>query len=219
MHENRFCFLNIFTVLGDPGDLDGKESACMLKKKKRKKERICLQCGRPGFNPQVRFHPWVRKVFWRRKWQPTPVLLLGKSNGRNSLVGYSPRDHRESDTTKWLTLTHLTKHSYGIWSSLVRIFRLLWGKIFDLSPKQRLPHKSTVQKKKKRGIISQDVCKTNLNSPKPAIQRKSQSWLIIHMGHMAQELLTWTLCVLFDSSLISLALITMKNPRKSELGR
>ena len=27
---------------------------------------------------------------WRKKWQPTPVLLLGKSNGQRSVVGYSP---------------------------------------------------------------------------------------------------------------------------------
>ena len=32
-------------------------------------ERICLQCRRPRFNP------WVRKIPWRRKWQPTPVFL------------------------------------------------------------------------------------------------------------------------------------------------
>ena len=45
---------------------------------------ICLQCGRPGFNP------WVGKIHWRRKWQPTPVLLPGKSHGQRSLAGYSP---------------------------------------------------------------------------------------------------------------------------------
>ena len=28
---------------------------------------------------------------WRRRWQPTPVLLPGDSHGRGSLVGYSPR--------------------------------------------------------------------------------------------------------------------------------
>ena len=39
---------------------------------------------------------------WRRKWQPTPVLLTGKSHGRRSLVGYSPWGHNESDTTEWL---------------------------------------------------------------------------------------------------------------------
>ena len=39
---------------------------------------------------------------WRRKWQPTPVLLPGKSHGRRSLVGYSPWDHKESDMTERL---------------------------------------------------------------------------------------------------------------------
>ena len=28
---------------------------------------------------------------WRRKWQPTPVLLPGQSHGQRSLVGYSPQ--------------------------------------------------------------------------------------------------------------------------------
>ena len=32
--------------------------------------------------------PWVRKVPWRRAWQPTPVFLLGESQGQRSLVGY-----------------------------------------------------------------------------------------------------------------------------------
>ena len=55
---------------GFPGGSDGK--------------RVCLQCGRLGFDP------WVRKFSWRRKWQPTPVLLPGKSHGQRSLAGYSP---------------------------------------------------------------------------------------------------------------------------------
>ena len=38
----------------------------------------------------------------RRQWQPTPVLLPGKSHGQRSLVGCSPWGHKESDTTKWL---------------------------------------------------------------------------------------------------------------------
>ena len=33
--------------------------------------------------------PWVRKIPWRRKWQPTPVFWPGKSHGQRSLVGYS----------------------------------------------------------------------------------------------------------------------------------
>ena len=44
--------------------------------------------------------PEVRKIPWRRKWQPTPVFLPGKSHGQRTLVGYSPRGHKELDTTK-----------------------------------------------------------------------------------------------------------------------
>ena len=36
------------------------------------------------------FNPWVGKIPWRRKWQPTLVFLHGKSHGQRSLVGYSP---------------------------------------------------------------------------------------------------------------------------------
>ena len=41
------------------------------------------------------------KIRWRQ-WQPTPVLLLGKSHGQRSLVGCSPWGFKESDTTEWL---------------------------------------------------------------------------------------------------------------------
>ena len=36
------------------------------------------------------FSSWVRKIPWRRKRQPTPVLLPGESYGQRSLAGYSP---------------------------------------------------------------------------------------------------------------------------------
>ena len=36
------------------------------------------------------FDPWVRKIPWRRAWQPTPVFLPGKSHGQRSLTGHSP---------------------------------------------------------------------------------------------------------------------------------
>ena len=36
------------------------------------------------------------------KWQPTPVLLPGKSHGQRSIVGYSPWGCKESDTTEQL---------------------------------------------------------------------------------------------------------------------
>jgi len=55
--------------------------------KKKKKKRICLQCRS---SRKHRFEPWVRKIPWRRAWQPTPVLLPGASHGQRSLAGYSP---------------------------------------------------------------------------------------------------------------------------------
>ena len=39
---------------------------------------------------QMRFHPWLRKIPWRRGRLPTPVFLPGESHGHRSLEGYSP---------------------------------------------------------------------------------------------------------------------------------
>ena len=36
------------------------------------------------------FDHWLRKIFWRRTWKPTPVFLPGEFHGQRSLVGYSP---------------------------------------------------------------------------------------------------------------------------------
>ena len=78
-------------ILVFPGGSDGKVSA---------------------YNVGDRFDPWVGKILWRRKWQPTPVLLPGKSHGWRSLVGYSLWGRKELDTTERLhSLTSLTKES------------------------------------------------------------------------------------------------------------
>ena len=39
-------------------------------------------------------------MHWRRKWQPTPIFLSGEFHGQKSLVSYSPRDHKEANTTE-----------------------------------------------------------------------------------------------------------------------
>ena len=52
------------------------------------------------------FNPWVRKILWRRKWQPTPVFLPEESHGWRSLAGYNPWGREKSDTS-------LTRKSYG----------------------------------------------------------------------------------------------------------
>ena len=46
------------------------------------------------------FEPWVGKIPWRRKWQPTPVFLPGESHRGRSLTGSSPRGHKELDVTE-----------------------------------------------------------------------------------------------------------------------
>ena len=69
--------------IGLPWWLRGKESTC--------------HCSRHGFDP------WVRKICWRRKWQPIPAFLPRDFHGQRSLADYSPWSHRESDTTEWPT--------------------------------------------------------------------------------------------------------------------
>ena len=68
-------------ALYDPGGSDGKASA---------------------FNVGDPVNPWVGKILWRRKCQPTPGLLPGKSHGWRSVVGYSPWGCKELDTTEQL---------------------------------------------------------------------------------------------------------------------
>ena len=57
---------------------------------------------------ESRFNPWIEKIPWRRKRQPTPVFLPGKFRGQRSLVGYSPQGRKESDMTE---ATHTHTHN------------------------------------------------------------------------------------------------------------
>ena len=56
----------------------GKESACQRRRHKKH-----------GFDS------WVRKIFWSRKWQPTPAFLPRKFHAQRSVAGYSPWGHKE----------------------------------------------------------------------------------------------------------------------------
>ena len=55
------------------------------------------------------FDPWVRKVPWRREWQPILVFLLRKSLGERNLVGYSPGGCRVRHD--WVTNNFKWNHS------------------------------------------------------------------------------------------------------------
>ena len=66
-----------------PGGASDKEPTCQCRRYKR--------CG---------FHPWVRKIPWRKACQPTPVFLPGEFHRQRSLTGYSPQGCKESDMTE-----------------------------------------------------------------------------------------------------------------------
>ena len=53
---------------------------------------------------QETWDPWVGKIPWRRKWQPTPVSSPGKFHGQRILVGCNPQGHKESGMTEQLAL-------------------------------------------------------------------------------------------------------------------
>ena len=59
------------------------------------------QCRRCAFSP------WVGKILWRKKWQPTPLFVPGKSHGQRNLEGYSLWGGTELDTTE-----HANTHTY-----------------------------------------------------------------------------------------------------------
>ena len=69
--------------MGFLGGTSGEESACQ-----------CRRHRRPKFKPRL------KKVPWRRKWQPTPEFLPGESHGQKRFAGYSPWGCKESDTTE-----------------------------------------------------------------------------------------------------------------------
>ena len=89
--------------------LSGKESACQCRRWKR-----------------CRFDPWLGRIPWSRKWQPTPVFLPENFPGQRSLVGEGSRGHKELDMTNTHSLEKamvptpvlLPGKSHG-WRSLV----------------------------------------------------------------------------------------------------
>ena len=50
---------------------------------------------------------WVKKIPWRKAWQPTPVFLPAESHGQSSLADYSLWGHKESDMAE---NTHTCNH-------------------------------------------------------------------------------------------------------------
>ena len=85
----------------------------------RNRQLIRTYCGACGKEPtcqcrrhkRCRFDAWVRKIHWRRAWQPTPVFFLGESQEQRNLAGYSPNHHKDLDTTE--ATQHARTYSTG----------------------------------------------------------------------------------------------------------
>ena len=80
--------MGLFFML--PRWLSGKEFTCQWR-----------GCRRSGLNP------WVWEIPWRRKRQPAPIFLAGKSHGQKSLKGYSPGGLKELDMTEFACMVVL----------------------------------------------------------------------------------------------------------------
>ena len=89
---------------GLPRQLSGNESTCQFR--------------RPGFDA------WVRKLPWRRKWQPTPVFLPGGFHEQRSLVDYSPWGHKESDTSEATEHAQMRSILYAEVNYSFRLFKV-----------------------------------------------------------------------------------------------
>ena len=95
--------------------LSGKESTCPCRRRE--------------------LDPWYGKIPCRRKRQPTPVFVPGKSHGQRNLVGYGPWGHkrvRHNRATKeqqqqYISLTHPRSQPEGCWEPG-------WGLTLQLNP-------------------------------------------------------------------------------------
>ena len=74
LHFTSFGIISPLTYFRASPWFSSKESAC--------------QCRRHGFEP------WIGKIPWRRKWQPTAVFLPGKSHEQRILAGFSSWDQK-----------------------------------------------------------------------------------------------------------------------------
>ena len=94
---NIYIYIFSIAYLGFPDGTSCKEST--------------YQCR---WHKRCEFDPWMRKIPWRRAWQPTPVFLSGESHGQRSLASYNPWGRRVRHG--WSNLAN--KHS--IFTFLIR---------------------------------------------------------------------------------------------------
>ena len=98
----------------------------------------------------------------RRKWQPTPVCLPGKSHGQKSLSGYSPWGRKESDMTEH-TCACMCMHMY----THTHIHAIIYTHTFVHKPRYKLvrghsPQKQLPERGKSQDIICFGICNSHV---------------------------------------------------------
>ena len=86
-----------------PAGASGKEPTCQSRRRMRHQ-----------------FDPWVRKIPWRKAWQPTPILLTGESHGQRNLAGYRPWGHKQLDTTEAIEHARTNRYRVFIFSNVYK---------------------------------------------------------------------------------------------------
>ena len=79
---------------------------------------VGFPCSSVAKNPpavqETHVQSWVRQIPWRRKWQPTAVLLPGKFHGQGSLKSNSLWAHKELDMTEHAR-THYSTYTSSVY--------------------------------------------------------------------------------------------------------
>ena len=164
--------------MGFPGGTSGKVLACHCRKLKT-----------------LEFNPWVGKIPWRRAWQPTPLLLPGRSHGQRSLAGYSPWGCKESDTTEQLHFLSFYYNKCNILSHNVSVSHPVSWRYDE--------QKLRFLVKKKRWGVGGEILPSNCNieillfqaldssSWQQLLSRSPGCWLTLCISDLPAPTLTW----------------------------
>ena len=109
-------------IWGFPAVSSGKVSSCQCRSLRRRRVNL-----------------WVDTIPWKRKWQPIPVFLPGKSHGQRGLAGYSQWDCQRVGHD--LATKQQQKNQEGSYLSQ-NYYKVLvaWIQIFLPNPKHLFPY-------------------------------------------------------------------------------
>ena len=178
--------------LGLPRWLRGKESACQRRR--------------------LRFHPWLGKIPWRRKRQPTPVFSPGEPHGRRSQAG--PMGVGKSQTrlgmrTVCLLLSRLVSDRW------TRTYREIQPSDLQPATQREVPRPAVSEKVGPRGQLSPGLMNYNLHFNKTLnllactlnLRSAGSQSRLLGFTHRPCYLRPWSSCVNLSKAVSPLWLI------------